>query len=257
MRPLLLLAAALAACGRTEYASALDRVLDRKVLVIGTEPEFPPFESRNEKGEFVGFDMDMARELAKDLGVELRIEPMGFDSLPTALGTGKIDLIVSGMTATEERAKSRAFTEPYFRTELHLLVHAASGIEKLVDADGKRIVVKLGTTGDEVAKKRFPKATIVKFDAEGACALEVATGRADAFIYDRHSVLRHHRNHPETTRVILEPLPDTEQLYSMAAPHRDTKFVERLNRFLRDFRADGRHARIHEKHLGEPPNDAR
>ena len=107
------------------------------------------------------------------------------------------------------------------------------------------------------APRLFPKATIVKFDTETACALEVSTGRADAFIYDRHSVVRHNRSHPKDTRVILEPLPDTEQLYSMAAPHGDTKFVERLNRFLRDFRADGRYARIHEKHMGEPPDDAR
>lgn len=249
--PLLLCLALLVGCGRDDR-STLDVVLERGVLIVGTEPEFPPFESKNEKGEFVGFDMDMARELAKDLGVKLRIEEMVWDSLPTALETRKIDVIISGMTATEERAKSRAFTEPYYHTKLCLLVNAKSGIGKPSDVNGKRLVVKLGTTGDIESKNLFPDAQVVKLDAEGACALEVATGRADAFLYDRHSIIRHQKSHPETTRAILEPL--SEEPYAMAARLGDAAFVERLNRFLHDFTADGRYARIYEKHLGEPPD---
>jgi polar amino acid transport system substrate-binding protein len=251
MRGLLFLCLALTAACKDDR-SALDVALDRGELIIGTEPEFPPFESKDERGEFVGFDMDMARELAKDLGVKLRIEEMAWDSLPTALETGKIDLIVSGMTATEERAKSRSFTEPYFKTRLCLLVNVKSGIEKPADANGKRIAVKLGTTGDIESKKHFPDARIVKFDMENACALEVATGRADAFLYDRHSIVRHQKNNPETTRALLDPI--SEEPYAMAARLGDTKLVERLNRFLRAFRADGRYARIYEKHFGEPPD---
>ena len=138
----------LSGCGGPEYASTLDKVRETGVLVVGTEPEFPPFESRNEKGELVGFDMDLAREIATELGVELRLEAMAFDSLPPALNVGKIDLILSGMTATPERAKSRAFTDSYFRTQLCLLVHKDSGIRKPEDVAAKRVVVKLGTTGD-------------------------------------------------------------------------------------------------------------
>lgn len=251
MRGLLFLCLALLV-GCKDDRSALDIALERGELIIGTEPEFPPFESKNEKGEFVGFDMDMARELAKDLGVQLRIEEMAWDSLPTALETGKIDLIVSGMTATEERAKSRSFTEPYYKTRLCLLVNVKSGIEKPADANGKRIAVKLGTTGDIESKKHFPDAQIVKFDQENACALEVATGRADAFLYDRHSIVRHQKNNPDTTRTILDSV--SEQPYAMAARLGDTKLVERLNGFLKAFRTDGRYARIYEKHFGEPPD---
>lgn len=250
--PLLLCLAFLVGCKGKDERSTLDIVLERGELIVGLEPEFPPFESKNEKGEIVGFDVDMARELAKDLGVKLRIEEMAWDSLPTALGTGRIDVIISGMTATEERAKSRSFTEPYFKTKLCLLVNVKSGIEKPADVNGKRLVVKLGTTGDVQSKKLFPDAKIVKLDAEGTCALEVATGRADAFLYDRHSIVRHQKSHPETTRAILEPL--SQEPYAMAARLGDGKFVDRLNAFLRAFRDDGRYARIHEEHLGEPPD---
>lgn len=243
----------LGGCGGKDYASTLDKVQDRRLLVVGTEPEFPPFESRNEQGELVGFDIDLAHEIAKDLGVELRLETMAFDSLPPALGVGKIDLILSGMTATAERAKSRTFTDSYFRTQLCLLVHRDSAIEKPSDADGKRVVVKLGTTGDINAPRLFPNADVTKFDTEGACALEVIHGRADAFLYDRHSIVRHHRAHPESTRAVLEPL--SEEPYAMAARLGDRVFVDWLNGFLRRIRADGRYAAMYEKHFGVPPDD--
>ena len=255
MRLLLLLFVSLAACRQADDRSALDQVLDRGELIIGTEPEFPPFESKNAQGDYVGFDMDMVREFAKDLGVNLRIEEMAFDSLPTALASRKIDLIVSGMTATPERAKSRAFSDPYFHTGLCLLVNAKSGITKPEDVNGKRLAVKLGTTGDINATKLFKDVEVTKFDSEGACAREVVTGRADAFLYDQLSILRHHRNNPDTTRALLEPL--TKEPYAMATRLGDRKFVDRINRFLSDIRADGRYEKLRQKHFAELPDGSR
>lgn len=249
--PLLLCLALLVGCKGKDDRSTLDIVLGRGELIVGTEPEFRPFEYKNEKGEIVGFDIDMARELAKDLGVKLRLEEMSWDSLPTALGTGRIDVIISGMTNTPERAKSRSFTDSYYDTQLCLLVSVKSGIEKPADANGKRLVVKTGTTGDDQSRILFPDAKVTRFEQEDICALEVATGRADAFLYDRFSIVKHHRNNPDTTRTLLEPLK--EQPYAMAVRLGDTKFTDRLNKFLKDLRADGRYARIYEKHLGEPP----
>src|SRR5262245_21455213 len=255
--PLLLcLALLLVGCGKKDDRSTLDIVLERGELIVGLEPEFPPFESKNEQGEIVGFDVDMARELAKDLGVKLRLDENSWDSLPTALATRKVDVIISGMTHTEERAKSRSFTDAYFKNALCLLVNAKSGIEKPADVHGKRLAVKLGTTGDEQALKLFPDAKVTRFDEEAACALEVATGRADAFLYDRHSVMRHHKNNPDTTRAILDEV--THEPYAMAVRLGDTKFVERLNKFLKDYRADGRYDRTYDKYreaFEKPPDD--
>jgi len=251
--PVLALLLLVGGCGGKEYASTLDKVLDRGVLVVGTEPEFPPFESLDVNGELVGFDIDLAKAIATDLGVDVRFETMAFDSLPSALGVGKVDVILSGMTATAERARSRAFTDSYFRTQLCLLVGKDTAIEKPTDADGKRLVVKLGTTGDINATRLFPNAEITKFDNEGACALEVIHGRADAFLYDRHSIVRHHRAHPETTRAILEPLSD--EPYAMAVKLGDQIFIDRLNDFLRGLREDGRYAALYERHFGVPPDD--
>jgi len=237
-------------CARDDR-STLDRVLEKGTLVVGLEPEFPPFESVDSAGNYVGFDVDMIRALASDLGVELRIEAMAFDSLPAALDAGKIDLIVSGMTKTAERAEKVSFTDSYYDTRLCLLVGKDSGIEHPGDADGKRIVVKLGTTGDIDAPKEFPHSPITKLETEGACANEVATGRADAFLYDELSVVRHHEANPDTTRAVLETV--SIQPYAMAARHGDVKFVARLNEFLKAFHADGRYEKARQAHFEEPP----
>lgn len=222
-------------------------------LVVGTEPEFPPFESKNEKGEFVGFDMDLVRALAKHLGRDLEIREMSFDSLPTAVQNGSIDIIASGMTADAERAKTLAFSDPYFHTVLCLLVNKDAGIGKPDDADGKPIVVKLGTTGANLAPKRFPNSEITTLESEGACALEVVQGRAAAFVYDRHSIRRHADAHPKTTKAVLDPL--SSEPYALAMKKGNEEFVKKVNAFLKEFRKSGEYATLYKKHFGTAPPD--
>ncbi len=247
----------LTACGRSEeYASSLDKVQATGVLVIGTEPEFKPFESKNEHGEYVGFDMDLVRAFASDLGVELRIEEMAFPALIPALRTGKIDLVISGMTATDERAEEVAFSDAYFETGLCLLVNVESGIDVPGDANGKRIVVKQGTTGQINAPRLFPDSAdlLTVMQTEGECTSEVALGRADAFLYDQLSVVGAASKHAETTRAILEPL--TREPYAMALRHGDAKMVARVNAFLAAARADGRYAALRGVYLADLPDAA-
>lgn len=260
MRALLLLLPLLllAACGAAKtYDSTLDKVIDTRELVVGTEPEFKPFESKAPDGSYVGFDMDLVRELAKDLGVELRIEEMAFPALIPALKTGKIDVVISGMTATEERAEEVAFSDAYFETGLCLLVNADSGIASAQDADGKRIVVKQGTTGQINAPRLFPASAdrLVVMQTEGECATEVALGRADAFLYDQLSVLGASKKHADTTRALLAPL--TREPYAMAVRHGDAKMVARLNAFLATIRADGRYQTLRDAYLRELPDGSK
>ena len=263
MRTFLLLASILAtllltSCGASKtYDSALDKVLDTGELVVGTEPEFKPFESKDENGNYVGFDMDLVRELAKDLGVELRIEEMAFPALIPALKTNKIDMVVSGMTATEERAEEVAFSDSYFETGLCLLVNKDAGIEEPEDANGKRIVVKQGTTGQINAPRLFPESAdkLIVMQTEGECAAEVALGRADAFLYDQLSVLGASKKHADATRALLTPL--TREPYAMAARHGDAKMVARLNEFLAAIRADGRYQALRDRYLRELPDGSK
>ena len=178
-----------------------------------------------------------------------------FKDSPPSIINRKIDMAISGMTATEKRAKKVAFSDTYFETGLCLLVHVDSGIGSAADVDGKRVVVKLGTTGEMNAEEMFPNSPLTRMEEEGQCVAEVANGRADAFLYDQLSILRHHRQNPKTTRALLKPL--TKEPYAMACRLGDQKFVDRLNAFLETIREDGRYDQINGKHFAELPDGSR
>ncbi len=247
-------------CGRTNNADGGDggtlaEIVERGEIVIGIELGFPPFEVLGDDGQFEGFDIDLARAFAEDLEVEVKFEPMKWTALTASLQTKQIDMIWSGMTATIERAKKLLFSDTYFRTRLCLLVRADSAIYKPSDVKGKKLVVKMGTTGVESAEKNFPKAERVELPNENNCAAEVVGGGVDAFLYDRFSILRHHEKHKDTTRVI-EVMQSFEP-YAVAMRPGDYQLWRTLNLFLEKVRWDGRYDAIHEKHFGTLPDGPR
>lgn len=221
--------------------SNLRKIVERGTLVVGMELKFWPFEYVNEQGKPVGFDVDIARTLAERLGVKLEIKDMEWTGLIPALSAGKIDLIISGITGTLERAKSITFTSPYFTTGLCALLSAkkaasVTSVDQL-DAPGRVLAVKTGTTADLVATKRFPKATINRYKDETACVQEVASGRADAFFYDQISIAKHHKQNPDTTRAILTPF--TYEPFCIALQKGDFDWWQWLEMYLATIKADG------------------
>jgi len=228
---------------------------ERAVLVVGTEPEFKRFETKNADGELVGLDMDMIRMMAEDLDMDLRIEEMEFGALIPSLLNGKIDLIISGMTATAARAKKVKFSEPYFHTKLCLLVNVKAGITNASEADGKTIVVKQNTTGQANAPRLFPNSKIEVLQAEADCANLVASGRAAAFLYDHLSIFEAAKKHSKTTKALYESL--SEEPYAMAMRLNDTDLHKRVNEFVRNIHKDGRLDKLKAKWMGDIPNAIR
>lgn len=260
-KTLILLAVALlaaqAALAQTPYdiskKSQLAEIVAKGKLVVGMELKFWPFEYTDEKGQPVGLDVDLARQIAKDLSVELEIKDMEWTGLIPALQAGKIDLIISGVTGTLERAKSITFTDAYFSTGLCALLSTARAgtvakAEQL-DAPGRVIAVKTGTTADTVATQRFPKAQINRYKDETACVQEVVNGRADAFIYDQISVAKHARQNPGATKALLTPF--TYEPYCIAMRKGDFDLWNWLQMFISVNKANGRLEDIRKTHLGE------
>ncbi len=234
-------------------ASTLNKVTKQKRLIVGMEAKFFPFEYADTTGKPIGFDVDLATLAAKELGVELEIKDMEFSGLIPALQGGKIDMIISGMTRTLARARTVTFTHPYFETGLCALLSNkkapdVTDVAQLNDP-GRIIAVKLGTTGDLVTAKLFPKAKVNRYKEETACVLEVVAGRADAFIYDQLSIVEHHRRNPDTTRAILKPF--THEPYAIAIRSGDFDFLTWLNLFLETIKADGRYKELHTKYFSE------
>jgi polar amino acid transport system substrate-binding protein len=220
-------------------------------LRVGMELGYPPFEMRNEKGEPAGVSVDLAYALGEALGRPVQIENLPFDGLIPSLKTKKIDLILSSMTATEERARAIAFSEPYLRTGLCLLVSAKSDARSIADVDraGRTIVVKKGTTGNLYAAKNLHNARPLVLDKEGACVLEVVQGKADAFIYDQMSVFSHWQRNRDTTRAILAPFQ--EESWAVGLPKGDDALRGKVNAFIQSYRAAGGFERLGDKWLAE------
>jgi polar amino acid transport system substrate-binding protein len=215
------------------------------------EAKFFPFEYADTDGQTVGFDVDLAKLAARELGVPIEIRDMEFSGLIPALQGGRIDMIVSGMTRTLERAKTVSFTQPYFQAGLCALLSKkrAGGVTEIgqLNAPGRILAVKLGTTGDLVSAKLFPKAQVNRFKDETACVLEVVAGRVDAFIYDQLSVMKHQAQNPATTYAILKPF--TYEPYAIAVRSGDFDFLNWLNLFLETIKTDGRYDELRKKYF--------
>ncbi len=234
-------------------ASALNQVIKRNRLIVGMEVEFFPFEYADTDGQPIGFDVDLAKIVARELGVRLEIKDMEFSGLIPALQEGKVDMIISGMTRTPERAKTVSFSQPYFEAGLCALISnkrapEVSEISQL-NAEGRILAVKLGTTGDLATARLFPKAEVKRFKEETACVMEVVSGRADAFIYDQVSIVRHHAQNPETTHAIIKPF--TYEPYAIAIRRGDFDFLNWLNILLETIKADGSYQELRKKYFND------
>ena len=175
-------------------------------LIVGMELAYPPFEMTDHDGRPSGVSVDLADTLGRFLGREVEIQNIPFDGLIPSLQTRKIDLIISSMTATPERAKAIAFSDPYLTTGLCLLVGKNSPIQNIADADqsNRTVVVKKGTTGHIYAVAHIQRAHVLVLDKEDACVLEVSQGKASAFIYDQISTYENWNRNQSTTRAILK-----------------------------------------------------
>src|SRR6266446_1040949 len=137
-------------------------------LIVGMELAYPPFEMTDPQGRPTGVSVDLARALGKFLSQEIQIQNLPFDGLIPSLQTRKIDLIISSLTATPERAKSIDFSEPYLKTGLCLLVGKKSPIQSIEDMDqpGRTLAVKLGTTGHAYARQKINRARVLVLEQE-------------------------------------------------------------------------------------------
>ena len=247
------------ACGKKEWvggspdlwaSSMIHQVKGRKKLVVLMEAEFKPF-TYKQAGELMGFDVDLAREIGRELKVDVEFRERGFDFLPPELIQGKGDLIISGVTMTPERALECAFTEPYFFTKTIALLAKprADAVRTIADLNdpSHRVVVQKGSTGENSVKAHLPRATLSTFDREDLCALEVAQGRADAFIYDEFQVRTQAREHAATTRVLDEQL--SVEPYAIELRRGDPESRDWLNMLLSIMKRDGRLEALYAKHL--------
>ncbi|TAA73243.1 ABC transporter substrate-binding protein [Planococcus salinarum] len=166
---------------------------EKKVLEMGTSAEFPPFESINAEGEFVGFDIDLANYIADELGYELEITDMKFDGLIGALQNDRVDIVIAGMSATDSRRENVDFSTEYNHSGEMFVTPAGSDIKSLEDLEGATVGVQLGTIQEEGANKILEEENVnfelKALDDSGALIQEILSGRIEAAYMDKEVAL--------------------------------------------------------------------
>lgn len=185
MKKLLTLALAL-----TMLLGALGAAQAKK-LVVAHDTNFMPFEFKDPKsGKYVGFDIDMWKMIAEDLGLEYELQPMDFNGLIPALQSGNIDAAIAGMTIKSERAKVVDFAYPYYDAGLMILVNEGeTDIKTLEDLEGKSVATKLGTTSEDFVKKNANADQVKLYPNIDGAYMDLASGGADAVLFDSPAVM--------------------------------------------------------------------
>ncbi len=231
--------------------STIEDILKRGTLRVGLEAGYLPFEMANKAGDTVGFDVDVAKEMAKAMGVKLEIVNTAWDGIIPALITKKFDIIMSGMTLTQERNMKINFADPYIIVGQTILLNKkhAGVVKSYKDLNDPKYTVasKLGTTGEQAVKRLIPKANYKSFEVESEAALEVLTGKADATIYDLPFCAVFMAQRGEEAGIIFLDEPFTFEPLAWAIRKGDPDFTNWLNNFLAQLKNDGRYERIYNK----------
>lgn len=218
---------------------------DTDVLVMGTNATFKPFEYKD-GGQVVGFDVELAQSIAKDMGKELKIEDMSFDGLLPALESGQIDMAVAGMSVTSEREKNALFSDPYYQASQRIIVPKNSKIANKYQLEHKKIAVQLGTTGDQAASK-IKGAQVVQFPAAPNALQELAAGKVDAAVIDDAPAKQYVSGFP-SLKIINTPL--SSESYAIAFKKGNTELAEYANKTIANMKADGRYQALLQKYFG-------
>ncbi|GKX29126.1 basic amino acid ABC transporter substrate-binding protein [Vallitalea longa] len=238
--------------GDTDTTDKADNTETKDVIVMGTNAEFPPFESV-EGGEYVGFDIDISKKIAEKLGMELKVENMQFSSLVAALQTKKVDFVAAGMTYTEEKAKEVNFSDNYFTTTQVIIVKKDNDtIKSKEDLVGKKIGVQAGTTGEEESRK-IEDATVESYDAGYAAVMNLTNGNIDAVVIDQKPAERFVANNDKI--MILEEELTTES-YAIAVNKDNEELLNTINEVFKELHENGEYDVLYNKYFGEEEVDS-
>lgn len=174
----------------TEGQSVVESIKAKGKLVVGTSADYPPYEFHNiidGKDEIVGSDIEIAKQLASDLGVELELKDMPFDGLLVALQAGKVDAIFAGMTPTDERKQNADFSDIYYTATHRFIVRSGdeTGITSMDDLKGKKIGVQKGSIQETIAQENFDAANIKSLEKVTDLVLDLKNNKVDAVLVEK------------------------------------------------------------------------
>ncbi len=218
--------------------------------VVGSNAEYPPFESVDDAGNIVGFDIDIVNAIAAATGLEVEFVNTRWDGIFVALASGEFDAVASAATITDERMQTVDFTDPYFNAGQSLAVPIGSDITSPDDLAGKRVGTQLGTTGD-IWGTENTDAEMVRYDEITLAFQALAQGDLDAIINDGPTSAEIIKANPEMG-VTLVGEPFTDEYYGIAVNKDRADLLATLNEGLAAIKASGEYDKIYENWFGLP-----
>lgn len=244
----MMLTATLAGCGKATSTSdeSLKKVQDKGEFILGLDDSFPPMGYRDDNNEIVGFDIDVAKEVASRMDVELKLQPISWDAKDQELNSNNIDCIWNGMSINEENEKAMNLSEPYMKNRMVLVVLGDSGFTSQADLSGKSIGVQSGSTAQKILEESdFSKTTketipyddnvtaFMDLEAKGISALFVDEVLANSFI-----------NEQKKDYVVLEDGALADEEYAIGFRKADQALRDEVQKTLSEMKADGKLAEI-------------
>lgn len=217
----------------------------KEKIYVGTNAEFPPFEYL-ENGEIKGFDMELVNEIGKILDADIKIVDMAFDGLLPALQMKKVDLVIAGMTANEERMKTVSFTQPYYTASQVIIVKEGNdSIKSFNDLKGKKVGVMLGFTGDMVVSE-IEGVKIERFNAAYAGIMALQAGKVEAVVLDSEPA----KNYVAQNKGLVLADADAEQEeYAIAVRKNDKALLDKVEKALKEIKENGIYDKLLQKYF--------
>lgn len=217
----------------------------KTTLIMATNAEFPPYEY-HEGNDIIGIDAEIAAAIAEKLNMELEIQDMAFDATLVALSTGQVDMVMAGLTVTEDRKENANFSDTYAEGHQVIIVKEDSTITGPDDLPGKTIGVQTNTTGDIYATGDYGEEAMKRYNKGADAVMALNQGLIDAVIIDREPARSFVASNEGLK--ILETEYATEE-YAIAINKDDTELLEQVNGALKELIADGTVQDILDKYI--------
>lgn len=243
-----------AGCSKKDGAdTSLEDIKGKGTLVLGLDDAFPPMGFVDDNQETVGFDIDVAKEVTKRMGVELVIQPINWDAMKMELSTKNVDCIWNGMTYNKERAKSMTLSIPYMKNTQVAVVLAGSDMNNLKDLAGKTVAIQNGSTASDAidANKEFKDSLkeLVKVDDNVQALLDLKVSGSDAVVMDEVVARYYTEKEPGTYKVLDEILVDED--YVVGFRKGEDSLCTEVEKYLNEMAEDGTLAQISENWFGK------
>jgi len=236
-------------CGTLVLLAATVNDAASAELVVGANIGNVPWEFQNAQGEFVGFEIDLAKEIGSRLNKDVEIVNIPFNGLFSAVQSGRIDIAISSITITKKRQKSLSFVQPYYDSAQSLTVSSRPAADSLADMRGKVIGVDTGSTGDmwtTANQEKYGFSDIRRFEGLAPAMLDLQSGRLDGYVSDIPSLeyfIKGKKHFKVVERI------ETGEKYSMMFA-KNNPLVKEVDAVISDLKREGYIAELHLKWFG-------